>query len=547
MSRHIFVTGGVVSSLGKGLTAASIGLLLESRGLRIAMQKLDPYLNIDPGTMSPYQHGEVFVTDDGAETDLDLGHYERFTSIRASRNSNFTAGRIYASILEKERRGDYLGQTVQVIPHVTDEIKGAIRALASDDVDIVITEVGGTVGDIESLPFLEACRQFAQEVGRNSALFVHLTLVPYLRTSREIKTKPTQHSVGRLREIGILPDMLIGRTEVPLDEAVCRKLALFCNVPRECVFEERDVETSIYEVPEALARQGLDVAILKRFQREVPPLQMGAWTEMVEVVKHPERKVEIAVVGKYIDHADAYKSLDEALAHGGIAHRAKVRIRKIEARQIETHGAEACLQGVEGVLVPGGFGARGIEGKVEVVQYARERGLPFFGICLGLQVASIEFARNRCALERANSSEFDPQTPSPVIDLLPDQRGRAAKGGTMRLGGYPCRLVAGSLAHGAYRAPEVRERHRHRYEFNLRYADLFRRNGMRITGMSPDGQLVEIIELEGHPWFLAVQFHPEFRSRPVQAHPLFAAFVAAALERGERSSAKGAVALGGCP
>ncbi len=542
MSQHIFVTGGVVSSLGKGLTAASIGLLLESRGIRIAMQKLDPYLNIDPGTMSPYQHGEVFVTDDGAETDLDLGHYERFTSIRASRNSNFTAGRIYASILAKERRGDYLGQTVQVIPHVTDEIKGAIRALASDDVDIVITEVGGTVGDIESLPFLEACRQFAQEVGRTNALFVHLTLVPYLRTSREIKTKPTQHSVGRLREIGILPDMLIGRTEVPLDEAVCRKLALFCNVPRECVFEERDVETSIYEVPEALARQGLDVAILKRLQYDVPPLEMRAWTEMVEVVKHPERKVEIAVVGKYIDHGDAYKSLDEALAHGGIAHRAKVRIRKIESRQVETHGAEACLHGVDGVLVPGGFGARGIEGKVEVVQYARERGLPFFGICLGLQVAAIEFARNRCALARANSSEFDPQTPDPVIDLLPDQVGTTVKGATMRLGAYPCRLVPGSLAHGAYGADEVRERHRHRYEFNLRYGDLFRRNGMRITGASPDGQLVEIIELEGHPWFLAVQFHPEFLSRPTLAHPLFAAFVAAALARGERSPVRAGVA-----
>ena len=534
MAKHNIVTGGVGTSLGKGLTSAALGLVLERRGLRIAIQKFDPYLNVDPGTMSPYQHGEVYVTPDGAETDLDLGHYERFTNARISRLSNFTTGSIYKSIIDKERRGDYLGKTVQVVPHVTDEIKGAVRQIASDDVDLVITEIGGTVGDIEGLPFLEAIRQFRLDEGRENVLYVHLTLVPYLRAAGEIKTKPTQHSVGRLREIGIQPDILICRSERPLGDDVRAKIALFCNVETEAVYEELDLEASylVYELPLVFARQGLDELIIRKLGLTCGPAKLDDWAKMVETLRKPSKSVEIAVVGKYIQLRDAYKSIYEALTHGGIANDARVNVRMVESEDVEHKGAETVLGGVAGVLVPGGFGYRGIEGKVAAIRYAREKAVPYFGICLGMQCAVIEFARNVCNYAGANSTEFDPKTKHPVIDLMERQKHVAGLGGTMRLGSYPCELLPDTHAHAAYGAATITERHRHRYEFSNAYREKMRRKGMVFSGVSPDGALVEIIELQDHPWFVAVQFHPEFQSKPDRPHPLFRDFVAHALEQG---------------
>ena len=533
MAKHIFVTGGVVSSLGKGLTSAAIGLLLESRGLRVAMQKFDPYINVDPGTMSPFQHGEVFVTDDGAETDLDLGHYERFTSARTSRHSNYTAGQIYYSVITKERRGEYLGRTIQVIPHITNEIKKAVRTLATPDVDVVITEIGGTVGDIEGLPFLEAIRQFGQEAGRGNALFVHLTLIPYLRVIQEIKTKPTQHSVGRLRELGILPDILICRTEKPLSNEVRDKISLFCNVERRAVIEEVDLHegSTIYELPIVLTQEGLDELIVEKLGLRADGPGLDEWNEMLHVLRNPAREVAVAVVGKYIHLNSAYESIYEALTHGGIANHARVIKRKIEAEELDSGDPAKLLAGVGGILVPGGFGMRGIEGKVRAVRFARERRAPFLGICLGMQCAAIEFARNVCGLEDANSSEFDADTSHPVVCLMDEQRRVVSKGGTMRLGAEPCLLQENSRARAAYGRSEISERHRHRYEFNNAYRVRFEAHGMRFTGLSPGGKLVEVMELESHPWFVAVQFHPELKSRPADAHPLFRAFIAAALER----------------
>ncbi|MCI0343028.1 MAG: CTP synthase [Planctomycetales bacterium] len=538
MSRHIFVTGGVVSSLGKGLTAASIGLLLESRGVRVRLQKLDPYLNVDAGTMNPFQHGEVYVTPDGAETDLDLGHYERFTKGVVDRNSNFTAGRIYRTILEKERRGDYLGGTIQVIPHVTNEIKEALRVVATDDADVVITEVGGTVGDIESLPFLEAIRQWGLEVGRGRVAYVHLTLLPFLRAAGEVKTKPSQHSVAQLREIGIQPDVLICRTEVPMDEGIRGKLSMFCNVPRDAVIEERDVEVSIYEVPLVLARQGLDDLLVKMLGLTTAhERNLDEWTRILEILRSPRETVEIAVVGKYIALHDAYKSIYESLAHGGIAHGVRVKIRKVSSEAIERDGPEAHLRGAAGILVPGGFGDRGIEGKVTAARYARERKVPYYGLCLGMQIATIEMARNACGLSGAHSTEFAPGTPHPVITLMDAQKEVTAKGGTMRLGAYACRLTPGTKAARAYGVPEVRERHRHRFELNNRYRAALAERGMIFSGVNPELDLVEIVELADHPWFVAVQFHPEYQSKPTAPHPLFRDFVGAAVEQQHREVA----------
>jgi CTP synthase len=531
MAKHIFVTGGVVSSLGKGLTCASIGMLLERRGLRVRLQKFDPYINVDPGTMSPYQHGEVYVLDDGGETDLDLGHYERFTNAPLSRECNYTTGKIYLSVIEKERRGEYLGKTVQVIPHVTDEIKAAVRKLATPDVDVVITEIGGTVGDIEGLPFLEAIRQFALDVGKQNCLYIHLTLIPYLKAAGEAKTKPTQHSVGRLREIGIQPDILICRTERELAKDEAEKIALFCNMEPQAVIEERDKEFSIYEVPLSLVNNRLDQLIVDKLHLNAKPLEIADWAEMLERIKNPAHEVTIAVVGKYIKHNDAYKSVYEALVHAGIALDTRVAIRKVEAEEVERDGPKQALEGVDGVLVPGGFGYRGIEGKLEAIRYVRDRRLPFFGICLGLQCGVIEFARNVMGLADANSTEMDQSTGHPVVCLLDEQYDITDMGGTMRLGSYPCRLVEGSKAHQAYGQLLVHERHRHRYELNNEYREQLRRNGFLISGTSPDGNLVEVIELQDHPWFVAVQCHPEFKSKPTRAHPLFRAFVEAALER----------------
>jgi CTP synthase len=533
MAKHIFVTGGVVSSLGKGLTSGALGLLLESRGLRVAMQKFDPYLNVDPGTMSPYQHGEVYVTDDGAETDLDLGHYERFTRARTTRDSNFTSGQIYNSVISKERRGEYLGRTIQVVPHITNEIKAAVRRIARPDVDVVITEIGGTVGDIEGLPFLEAIRQFGQEVGRQNAVFVHLTLIPYLRVSQEIKTKPTQHSVGKLRELGILPDVLVCRTEKPLSDDVRDKIAMFCSVERRAVIEEIDLaETStIYELPLVLQREGLDALLAEKLQLKTNGPGLDSWKAMLQVLQNPKHEVTVAVIGKYIHLKSAYESIYEALTHGGIANHARVIKRKIEAEELVAGDPGKLLAGVDGILVPGGFGMRGIDGKVRAIQHAREKKIPFFGICLGMQCAAIEFARDVCGLENANSSEFDADTPHPVVCLMDEQRRVVNMGGTMRLGAQPSHLAAKSLARAAYGAAEISERHRHRYEFNNAYREQFEKAGMRFTGTSPDGKLVEIMELEGHPWFLSVQFHPELKSRPIEAHPLFQAFIGAALAR----------------
>ncbi len=535
VTKHIFVTGGVVSSLGKGLTSAAIALLLERRGYRVRLQKMDPYLNVDPGTMSPYQHGEVYVTEDGTETDLDLGHYERFTGIPCSRASNFTTGRIYSAVISRERAGGYLGKTVQVIPHVTDEIKKAIRELDAADVDIVITEVGGTAGDIESLPYLEAIRQFRQEIGRDNGLFIHITLVPFIKAAGELKTKPSQQSVGILRTIGIVPDILICRCEQPMNEEHKDKLALFCNVDRELVIDEPDVENSIYEVPIDLARQDLDVYILEKLALHVNSLDLKQWKAMVRTLIAPRRgEVEIAVVGKYISLRDAYKSIYEALTHGGIANNCRVKVRMIESEAIQDQGPARLLAGVAGILVPGGFGDRGIEGMLRTVQYARTRGIPFFGICLGMQCAVIEFARNVCKLGGANSTEFDKDSPAPVIDLMEEQQRVRDLGGTMRLGSYPCTLAEGTLARKSYGAARIRERHRHRYEFNNAFRAKLEGRGMRFSGICPEGELVEIVELPKHPWFLGCQFHPEFQSTPLKAHPLFRAFIGAALKKRKR-------------
>lgn len=538
MAKHIFVTGGVVSSLGKGLTSASIGLLLERRGLKVRMQKFDPYINVDPGTMSPYQHGEVYVLDDGAETDLDLGHYERFTNAPLDRDCNYTTGKIYLSIIEKERRGEYRGKTVQVIPHVTDEIKACIRKLAVPDVDVVITEIGGTVGDIEAMPFFEAIRQFALDVGKANCLFIHLTLVPYLKAAGELKTKPTQHSVRELREIGIQPDVLICRTEREIPSDDIDKIALMCNLERRAVIEEIDREFSIYEVPLSLKGHKLDELIVERLNlKDAQALQMRDWVVMVERIKshilepNPARTVTIAVVGKYVKHRDAYKSVYESLDHAGIAHNVKIHLERIESEQIEEEGTDQLLASADGILVPGGFDKRGINGKVDAIRFAREGKIPFFGICLGLQCATIEYARNVLGLTDANSTEFDPTTPHPVVALLDAQRKVTHIGGTMRKGAYDCALTEGSHAAIAYHSLLVSERHRHRYEVNNDYREQLVKAGFAITGTSPDGGLVEVIEIPDHPWFLGVQCHPEFKSKPTAAHPLFRDFVGAAFTR----------------
>jgi CTP synthase len=525
-TKYIFVTGGVVSSLGKGLAAASIGCLLEGHGYTVRLQKFDPYINVDPGTMSPYQHGEVYVTDDGGETDLDLGHYERFTNTTTSRNSNWTTGKIYQSVIQKERRGDYLGRTVQVIPHITNEIKDAIRA-GSDEVDICLVEIGGTVGDIESLPFLEAIRQFRQDVGRDNSLYVHLTLVPFIGTAGELKTKPTQHSVRDLRSIGIQPDILLCRTDRFLDVELKRKIALFCDVDEEAVITAKDVST-IYEVPLVLAGEGLDRMVLKYLHLPQTERRMAAWEELVERIKHPIDDLTIHVVGKYVGYEDSYKSLNEALYHGGFSNRVKVNITWIEAEALEQPGGESQLDEADGILVPGGFGNRGTRGMMKAAEIARERGIPYFGICYGFQWATVEYARNVAGLTDADSTECDPDAPTKLIYKLRDLLGVDDLGGTMRLGSYACELSPGSLAQRVYGAQVVHERHRHRYEFNCLYERTLTEHGLRISGRSPDGKFVEIAELPGHPWYLAVQFHPEFRSKPLHPHPLFASFVEAA-------------------
>ncbi|HEX4999507.1 MAG TPA: CTP synthase [Terriglobia bacterium] len=527
--KYIFVTGGVVSSLGKGLASASIGCLLESRGFSVSLLKFDPYLNVDPGTMSPYQHGEVYVTDDGAETDLDLGHYERYTHAKLTRRNNVTSGRIYETIIQKERRGDYLGKTVQVIPHVTNEIKDAVRRVA-EDVDITIVEVGGTVGDIESLPFLEAIRQMRQEVGRDNSLFIHLTLVPFITTAGELKTKPTQRSVKDLLEIGIQADILLCRTDRYLAPDMKEKIALFCSVSERSVITAKDVET-VYEVPLVLSDEGLDDEIVRMLRLPETPRRMEDWEVLVDRVRHPMDEVSIAVVGKYVSLEDAYKSLREALIHGGLAHNLKTRIHWIEAEGFEGREDPKILRRYDAVLVPGGFGKRGILGMIRAIQFAREERIPYFGICLGMQCAVIEYARNVCGLNDADSSEFDTNTTHPVIYKLRDLLGVDTIGGTMRLGAYPANLKAGSLANRIYRATSISERHRHRYEFNRAFEKTLTDHGLILSGSSPDRNFVEIVELDDHPWFLGCQFHPEFKSRPLEPHPLFASFVAAAYER----------------
>jgi CTP synthase len=526
--KFIFVTGGVVSSLGKGVAAASVACLLESRGLRIALQKCDPYLNVDPGTMSPYQHGEVYVTDDGAETDLDLGHYERFTSAKLTRDNNWTTGRIYESILSKERRGDYLGKTVQVIPHVTDEIKAAFRKV-DKDVDVVIIEIGGTVGDIESLPFLEAVRQMRLELGPENSLLIHVTLVPFIPTAGELKTKPTQHSVKELLSIGIQPDLLLCRSDRWLPQDLKKKIALFCNMPESHVISMRDMDT-IYAVPVMLAEEGLDDEIVRLLRLEARERDVSRWIELLERIRNPEGEVRIAVVGKYVQLEDAYKSLRDALMHGGLAHKQRTVIEWVEAEEIDSpEAAVARLSHADGILVPGGFGKRGIQGMVYAIQYAREHKVPFFGICLGMQCATIEYARNVSRLAGADSTEFEPQTPHRVIYKLRELLGVDEMGGTMRLGAWPCKIEPDSTASRAYGTTEISERHRHRYEFNCEYEKTLTDTGFRITGRSPDGKYVEIVEAPEHPWFLGCQFHPEFKSKPLAPHPLFVAFVGAAL------------------
>ncbi|MCE5172215.1 CTP synthase [Paenibacillus profundus] len=531
MAKYIFVTGGVVSSLGKGITAASLGRLLKNRGLKVTIQKFDPYINVDPGTMSPYQHGEVFVTDDGAETDLDLGHYERFIDINLSKNSNVTTGKIYSSVISKERRGEYLGGTVQVIPHITNEIKERVfRAGKEAGSDVVITEIGGTVGDIESLPFLEAIRQIKSDVGRDNVMYIHVTLIPYIKAAGEVKTKPTQHSVKELRSIGIQPNMLVCRTEHELSEDLKRKIALFCDIDANAVVECRDAST-LYEVPLMLREQGMDNIVVNHLKLQTPEPDMVEWTKLVNRVKQLQGRVEIAIVGKYVALHDAYLSIVEALEHAGIDANAEVNIRWVNAEEITEENVSEQLLGVNGILVPGGFGDRGIEGKVTAIRFAREQQIPFFGICLGMQVAVIEYARAVVGLRGANSSEINPSTEYPVIDLLPEQKDIEDLGGTMRLGLYPCKLQEGSLAMECYNDELVYERHRHRYEFNNEYREIVERAGLKVSGTSPDGRLVEIVELPNHPWFLAVQFHPEFTSRPNRSQPLFREFVKAAIKQ----------------
>jgi len=539
MTKYIFVTGGVVSALGKGIAAAAMGALLEARGLRVTIQKLDPYINVDPGTLSPFQHGEVFVTDDGAETDLDLGHYERFLSSRTRQKNNFTTGKIYYNVLLKERRGDYLGETVQVIPHITDEIKNAIKSV-SEGYDIVIVEIGGTIGDIESLPFLEAIRQFRHDIGRENVIYVHLTLVPYIETAGELKSKPTQHSVRELRAIGIQPDILICRTQKPLSTSFKNKIALHCNLDVESVIAARDV-ASIYEVPLDLSSEGLDRLVVEKLSLDTKDPDLAKWANVVKKIKHPSDKVIIAMVGKYVGLKDSYKSLNESLMHGGIANDVKVEIQWVDSGEIEKNGADRYLADVDGILIPGGFGERGIEGKIEAVGYARKKKIPFLGICLGMQCAVIEFARNVCNMKSANSTEFDKETEYPVIYLIEEwydfrnqtvQRRdlKSDKGGTMRLGEYPCELIKDTKAFETYKREEIFERHRHRYEFNNKYKEVLQEKGLTISGMSPDKQLVEIVEIKDHPWFLGCQFHPEFKSRPLDPHPVFSSFVRAALK-----------------
>ena len=530
--KFIFVTGGVISSLGKGLTAASLGTLLENRGLNVTLAKFDPYLNVDPGTMNPFQHGEVYVTDDGAETDLDLGHYERFTHAKLSKLNNLTSGQVYARIIEKERRGDYLGKTVQVIPHVTNEIKARIKEIAEKSgADVVIIEIGGTIGDIEGLPFLEAIRQFALQAGPQNALFIHVTLVPYIRVAGEIKTKPTQQSVAKLREIGIMPSILICRSEKPLGKEVREKISMFCNVSVECVIEELDVEHSIYEVPLALRKENVDELVCRHLGITAPAGDMGDWEKMLVRLIRPSRTVKIAVVGKYIQLTDAYKSMYEALKHAGAANDTEIDVIRVDAEKIEKDGAEKYLKEAAGILVPGGFGNRGIEGKILAAQYARENKIPYLGLCLGMQIAVIEFARNVCGLTGANSTEFDQKSPHPVICLLEEQKGVEAKGGTMRLGAQRCKLVAGTKAHELYGADEISERHRHRFEFNNAYRDQMMKAGLTVSGIYAKHDLVEIIEQRDHPWFIASQFHPEFLSKPNKPHPLFRGFIDAALRQ----------------
>lgn len=536
MAKFIFVTGGVVSGLGKGITAASLGRLLASRGLRVAIGKLDPYLNVDPGTMSPLQHGEVFVTEDGAETDLDLGHYERFIDTNLTRRSNVTSGQIYWRIITKERKGDFLGGTVQVIPHVTNEIKESILAMAEGEMDVVIVEIGGTVGDIESLPFLEAIRQLRTDIGRENCLYIHVTLVPYVSASRELKTKPTQHSVKELRSIGIHPDIIVCRSDQALSEDIKAKIALFCDIEPQAVISNPNAEV-IYEVPLLLHRAGLDEAVVQRLNLPQVQPDLTRWSEIVEGMKHPKREVRVALVGKYVSLPDAYMSVVEALHHGGIANCAQVGIKWVNSEELEGASEEVLRRvfvDVQGILVPGGFGNRGIEGKIQAIRYARENNVPFLGLCLGMQLSVIEFARHVCGLTGANSSEFDPATPYPVIDLLPEQRHLENLGGTMRLGAYPCHLMPGTISATAYGEPLVMERHRHRYEVNNDYREQLAAAGLRLAGLSPDGRLVEVVELPNHPFFVGSQFHPELKSRPTRPHPLFREFIRAAVEYGQR-------------
>jgi len=528
-TKYIFVTGGVVSSLGKGLTSAALGALLEQRGLKVRLQKFDPYLNVDPGTMSPFQHGEVYVLNDGAETDLDLGHYERFTSGELTRLNNLTSGKVYETVLLKERRGDYLGATVQVIPHVTNEIKQRIYDGAGNDVDVLITELGGTIGDIEGLPFLEAMRQFNLEVGRENVLFLHCTLLPYLKAAGELKTKPSQQSVAKLREIGIQPDILVCRTEHAMTNGMRQKLSLFCNVPVKAVIEEMDVETSIYELPLALKAENIDDLVIERLNLDAPDSDMQVWHDVVRRLKAPSHKVEIGVVGKYIELQDAYKSVYESIVHAGISNDAAVRIVRIDAEDLDNNPAQY-LATLDGILIPGGFGDRGTDGKIAAAKFARENKIPYFGLCLGMQIAVIEYARNVAGLEDANSTEFDAKTPHPVIDIMEDQKDLETKGGNMRLGACPCKLFKDSLSYNAYGQEMIEERHRHRFEFNNTYRDQLEKAGLLIAGTNPERDLVEIVEIPDHPWFVGVQFHPEFKSKPNAAHPLFANFIAAALK-----------------
>jgi len=527
-TKFIFVTGGVLSSLGKGLAGASIGALLECRGLRVTNQKLDPYINVDPGTMNPFQHGEVYVTDDGAETDLDLGHYERFIQTPMGKGNNLTTGQVYFSVISKERKGEYLGGTVQVIPHITNEIKDYIKGAATG-FDVAIVEIGGTVGDIESLPFLEAIRQFRNEIGKQNAIFIHLTWVPYIKTAGEVKTKPTQHSVKALREIGIQPDILLCRTEEFLSKEIREKISLFCNVEVEAVFTAKDVE-SIYEVPLIYHQEGVDQKIVDLLNIWTGQPHLGAWEKLMGRIKNPSNEVTISIVGKYVDWTDSYKSLNEALIHGGIANDCKVHLDFVDSEQIEREGITNQFDHVGGILVPGGFGKRGIEGMIQAITYARENKMPFFGICLGMQMAVVECARYLCNLERANSAEFDGETPYPVIDLLPEQKDVTDLGGTMRLGAYDCLLEKNTFAYEGYKTRKISERHRHRYEFNNDYKDILTEKGLRISGVSPDGRLVEIVELGDHPWFLGCQFHPEFKSKPTKPHPLFSRFIEASMK-----------------